>query len=59
MFPGDSRENVYIVHEIYEVLQEGKRDKPVHPPLILNNTIEDVTDHENLGLTLSSNLSWL
>ena len=23
MFPGDSRENVYIVHEIYEVLEQG------------------------------------
>ena len=36
-----------------------KRDKPVHPPLILdNNIIEDVAVQENLGLTLSSNLSW-
>ena len=36
-----------------------KRDKPVHPPLILNNNIiEDVTVHEHLGLTLSSSLSW-
>ena len=37
----------------------AKRDKPSQPPLILNDSIiEDVTVHENLGLTLSSNLSW-
>ena len=37
----------------------AKRDKPLHPSLILNNSvIEDVTVHEHLGLTLSSNLSW-
>lgn len=41
------------------IVFSAKRDKPVHPPLILNNNIiEDVTVHENLGLTLSSNLSW-
>ena len=35
------------------------RDKPVHPPLILNNNIiEYVAVREHLGLTLSSNLSW-
>ena len=33
---------VYIVHEIYEALEEGsemraKRDKPLRPPLTLNN----------------------
>ena len=34
----------------------AKRDRPVHPPLILNNNIvEDVTVHEHLGLTLSPN----
>ena len=37
----------------------AKRDKPLHPPLILyNSIIEDVIVHEHLGLTLSSNLSW-
>ena len=37
----------------------AKWDKPVHPTLFLNNNIiEDVTVHEHLGLTLSSNLSW-
>ena len=37
----------------------AKRDKPLQPPLILDNSIiEDVTVHEHLGLTLSSNLSW-
>jgi len=41
------------------VVFSAKRDKPVHPPLILNsNIIEDVTVHEHLGLTLFSNLSW-
>ena len=37
----------------------AKKDKPVHPPLILNNNIiEHVTVHEHLALTLCSNLSW-
>ena len=37
----------------------AKRDKPLQAPLILNDSIiEDVTVHEHLGLTLSSNLSW-
>ena len=37
----------------------SKRDKPDHPPLIMNGvTIDDLTVHEHLGLTLSSNLSW-
>ena len=37
----------------------AKRDKPLHPPLILyNSIIEDVMVHEHLGLTLSSNSSW-
>ena len=41
------------------IVFSAKRDKPVHPPLIFNNNIiEDVTVHEHLGLTLSSNLSW-
>ena len=36
----------------------AKRDKPIHRPLnSSNNIIEDVTVHEHLGLTLSSNLS--
>ena len=38
------------------IVFSAKRDKPVHPPLILNsNIIGDVTLHEHLGLTLSSN----
>ena len=38
------------------IVFSAKRDKPVHLPLILNNNIiEDVTVHEHLGLTLSSN----
>ena len=41
------------------VVFSAKRDKPLQPPLILNNSIiEDVTVHEHTGLTLSSNLSW-
>ena len=41
------------------VVFSAKRDKPLQPPLILNNSIiEDVTVHEHPGLTLSSNLSW-
>ena len=41
------------------IVFSAKRYKPVHPPLILNNNIiEDVTVHEHLGLTFSSNLSW-
>ena len=41
------------------IVFSAKREKPLHPPLILNNSfIEDVTVHEHLGLTLSSNLSW-
>ena len=41
------------------IVFSAKRDKPVHSPLILNNNIiEDVTVHKDLGLTLSSNLSW-
>ena len=41
------------------IVFSAKRDKPLHPPLILNNSIiEDVTVHSHLGLTLSSNLSW-
>ena len=37
----------------------SKRDKPDHPPLIMNGvTIDDLAVHEHLGLTLSSNLSW-
>ena len=37
----------------------AKRDNPVHRPLILNNNIiKEVTVHEHLGLTLSSNVSW-
>ena len=38
------------------IVFSAKRDKPVHPPLILNsNIIGDVTVHEHLDLTLSSN----
>ena len=41
------------------IIKWAKRDKPLQPPLILNDSIiEDVTVHEHLGLTLSSNLSW-
>ena len=41
------------------IVFSAKRDKSLQPPLILNNSIiEDVTVHEHLGLTLSSNLSW-
>ena len=41
------------------IVFSAKRDKPLQPPLILNNSIiEDVTVHEHLGLTLSSKLSW-
>ena len=41
------------------VVFSAKRDKPLQPPLILNNSIiEDVTVYEHLSLTLSSNLSW-
>ena len=37
----------------------AKRDQSFPPPMMLNNNIsEDVTVHEHLGLTLSSNLSW-
>ena len=39
------------------IVFSAKRDKPLQPPLILNTIIEDVTVHEHLGLTLSSNLS--
>ena len=42
------------------IVFSAKRDKPLHPSLILNNSIiEDVTVHEHLvhlGVTLSSNL---
>ena len=39
------------------IVFSAKRDRPVHPLLILNNNIiEDVTVHEHLGLTLSPNL---
>ena len=35
-----------------EIVFSAKRDKPVHPLLILNNNfIEDVTVHEQFGLT--------
>ena len=41
------------------IVSSAKRDKSVHPLLILNNNIiEDVTVHEHLGLTLCTNLSW-
>ena len=40
------------------IVFSAKRDKRLQAPLILNNIIiEDVTVHEHLGLTLSSNLS--
>ena len=41
------------------IVFSAKREKPLQPPLILKNSIiEDVTVHEHLDLTLSSNLSW-
>ena len=41
------------------IVFSAKRDKPVHPPLVLNNKIiKDVTVHEHLGLILSFNLFW-
>jgi hypothetical protein len=37
----------------------SKINKPFHPPLIMNNTIIDqVTEHEHLGLEISNDGSW-
>ena len=36
-----------------------KRNKQVHPPLILNsNNVKDAESHTHLGLTLQSSMSW-
>jgi hypothetical protein len=36
-----------------------KRNKPIHPPLFYeNDTVKKLIQHNNLGVTLHSNLSW-
>ena len=36
-----------------------KINKPLHPPLIMNNTIiNQVTEHKHLGLDISNDGSW-
>ena len=36
-----------------------KINKPVHPPILMNNhIIEDITEHKHLGLFLSNDCSW-
>ena len=36
-----------------------KINKPLHPPLIMNNTIiNQVTEHKHLGLDISNDSSW-
>ena len=41
------------------MLISKKRNKPQHPPLIMNNVIlQSVTEHKHLGLILTENGSW-
>ena len=36
-----------------------KINKPLHPPLIMNNTIiNQVTEHKHLGLEISNDANW-
>jgi hypothetical protein len=47
------------VDKTKNMIFSSKINKPIHPPLTLsNNVIEDVVSHDNLGVTLTCNLSW-